>query len=1103
MSRYIQVTLSLIQHYPILILIGPHTAYIRNDNTTKVLVGDVYRNQQIKASVDLKAGVVGIVIPHRVVVQSAFACSLYPAGNSIIAYPAQSVPNAIEFPSSPGKGLLLSTVFAIPVHNVFSHSITVEFGIEKPIGQEGDFFIREAKHLSDTSPGAVHTTIAPGQTISIPLELTSTNLGSDNTQSTTTTAASTVLYVACKENRPFHVILNPSKGSALKVPIEFKCRKWTQSFMISYVDHDDAVAEAAVILPLDFHTSSYKSHLSSLLGVNNNKQTNSNSRTFNNKKKKENIKDIESISNTCDASIDGTCTVSMFNTSNKVYTIETYGYPVLLTLHGSGIPASNHADAYKMMPSGWKDYLFGVEGYYVLAPSRFGAHNWEGVGYLSAITALKSLYYLINNRIIKIYNKLLPKVYLENGIIAGHSMGGHGAWITAMNSPNRFTCAIPGAGWIKKEEYSNSNEFFTMIDISSSFTDPDLKRILERSLSEYHVDRLINNMQSMKVHIRVGTHDNTVHPWYSRRMHRLLLQNNIYSILEEPLGKQHWWWDTNHENDGGVVNDEVMRHFYISCLNNHYAQTVLLFNYSTFMETTTTTNKTSSSSSFGNDNDSKDDINKPFKFREWLIDHIQSSMATTSDTSSELSKPQPSTDTTTTESSPSSLNNQKKMIPIDSNSLLLKHDCERNLKLSLINPSQHEGYCGIQILQQYRTLQLSSIDIYCNQYLPSSKTGTTTQSNDNDDRKYKICHITTMNVKRFTIDYVNFGTTLYDVNELYINNHPIDISQSKGNINNIAVSPIHICQSYHQLSHFCKESIIHPLKEKTLITYGPIRQVYSRPFYIVYGTPQNQILRLAMRDYAVYLGNSLYTSHHCYVQVLSDLEFRSGNYMKKSIVSNMMFIGDMNTNKLLRAILLASNSTTSTINNNKQSNSNSKVITIQARIPESLELLGYVDDRENTQLGQRRRTRHGDKIDDDEDVENMSEQGFRIANYTFAGRDEGLLFTFPLYRPNNQDISSASKVYQREEDRLQQSGAALGVCIHANTAEGYIHLSRVAWPVIPPMVRAPFANYIPDFMVIGKDIWGKGPGGVQLAGYWTSDWTFDPADAYIGGHLLK
>jgi hypothetical protein len=29
---------------------------------------------------------------------------------------------------------------------------------------------------------------------------------------------------------------------------------------------------------------------------------------------------------------------------------------------------------------------------------------------------------------------------------------------------------------------------------------------------------------------------------------------------------------------------------------------------------------------------------------------------------------------------------------------------------------------------------------------------------------------------------------------------------------------------------------------------------------------------------------------------------------------------------------------------------------------------------------------------------------------------------------------------------------AFGACLHANSVQGYLHLSRLAWPVPPPMV---------------------------------------------------
>ena len=53
-----------------------------------------------------------------------------------------------------GKGLLLTSVFSIAIHNVQSHSISLDVMLKKPLGQEQEFHIRSARPL-------LHTTIDP------------------------------------------------------------------------------------------------------------------------------------------------------------------------------------------------------------------------------------------------------------------------------------------------------------------------------------------------------------------------------------------------------------------------------------------------------------------------------------------------------------------------------------------------------------------------------------------------------------------------------------------------------------------------------------------------------------------------------------------------------------------------------------------------------------------------------------------------------------------------------------------------------------------------------------------------------------------------------
>ncbi|XP_072171857.1 uncharacterized protein [Diadema setosum] len=228
--------------------------------------------------------------------------------------------------------------------------------------------------------------------------------------------------------------------------------------------------------------------------------------------------------------------------------------PVVLTLHGTGVPAQNQADGYKRMDKDgqWK---FGLEKAWVLAPTRHGAHNWEGPGTLTSMTALDRLEQLMAQ-----VPWMVNKPVANQVIFAGHSMGGHGAWHLATHYPDRALAVVSLAGWIKKEEYGDSNVFFRH-DVSTSHTDPALKQILEACIAENEADRHASNLQSLPVLTRIGANDRTVHPFFVRRMNRLLKERGINVTYSELAGKEHWWWDTWETNDGGAVNDPKLRDF--------------------------------------------------------------------------------------------------------------------------------------------------------------------------------------------------------------------------------------------------------------------------------------------------------------------------------------------------------------------------------------------------------------------------------------------------------------------------------------------------------------------------------------------------------------
>lgn len=80
----------------------------------------------------------------------------------------------------------------------------------------------------------------------------------------------------------------------------------------------------------------------------------------------------------------------------------------------------------------------------------------------------------------------------------------------------------------------------------------------------------------------------------------------------------------------------------------------------------------------------------------------------------------------------------------------------------------------------------------------------------------------------------------------------------------------------------------------------------------------------------------------------------------------------------------------------------------------------------------------------------MLDTFFKIGPHIFKESNEAVVYTLPLIRYNDNN-----------NDESIDYNHAMGVLIHANSLEGYLHLSRLAWSVVPPMVRSPFSNYIP------------------------------------------
>lgn len=229
--------------------------------------------------------------------------------------------------------------------------------------------------------------------------------------------------------------------------------------------------------------------------------------------------------------------------------------PVLMTLHGMGVAVRDSADAFKRSSgTSGAPLVFGVEGFWLLAPTRHGAHNWQ---YTGAWTARRALAVLRER-----FGAARDAV-----LYAGHSMGGHGAWLQAALWPRDAIGVFAAAGWLVKESYGDSN-LVLALDLAADHVDARLRGVLLSAVDDAHSALHAPNIAAADVPVlgRVGADDATVSPWFTRRMVRLLTELGANATLDEVPGMAHWWWDSVTANDGGAVNDARARAFFASCL---------------------------------------------------------------------------------------------------------------------------------------------------------------------------------------------------------------------------------------------------------------------------------------------------------------------------------------------------------------------------------------------------------------------------------------------------------------------------------------------------------------------------------------------------------
>ena len=487
-----------------------------------------------------------------------------------------------------------------------------------------------------------------------------------------------------------------------------------------------------------------------------------------------------------------------------------------------------------------------------------------------------------------------------------------------------FSCVSVAAGWIRKEDYSSGNDFFNL-DVSNTFVSPKVIQLLGQSMSEFHVDKLVPNLKGMHVNIRVGSRDVTTHPWFSRRMLRILKYYGISVDYEELEGKEHWWWDTRYTNDGGVLNDDAMRTFYDGCFDD---------------------------SSENND-----------------LSYVTSGLCI----------------------------------------------------LSVINPGIHSGKCGVKIIQQVNYMELTSLIIESISGINDSKT------NCENTRRVTSGG----NVRRMNFLFGKNGLKHFDCFTIIVDDVSIQVPTD-----HFIDESIDICFSDDNQFPFICNNEINPLHDRIIETTGSLRHVYSKPFVIVYGTLNGAASKLL--EFAVYIANLHYAAHYTSVEVLSDDDFLIHGCADGRYDCNVVFIGGGFWNSAIQTCC-----TTKTTED------------FGCNCPFQF---AEVENRNDGLLTPQ----------------------FVINDMLFDDPNDGVLFTFPLV-----DV------------KVPINSASFCVCIHSNSLGGFQHLSRLAWPVVPPMVRSPYSNYIPDYIVIDDNIWSKGFGSVKMMGFWNATWGVNEYQGYI------
>lgn len=190
------------------------------------------------------------------------------------------------------------------------------------------------------------------------------------------------------------------------------------------------------------------------------------------------------------------------------------GQPLVLSLHGASVEATNQIRAYKQK-----------EWTHLVAPTNrrpFG-FNWEDWGRLDAFEVLDQARKLLNTDTLRTY-------------VTGHSMGGHGTWVMGGTFPGTFAAMAPAAGYPDIIAYRRTGSD------TAFFEHPQFSMIYNSALHARMLNFLENYRQT-PLYVLHGDADEVVPVQQARKMREMLEPLHPDMTYYEYPGGTHWYGD--------------------------------------------------------------------------------------------------------------------------------------------------------------------------------------------------------------------------------------------------------------------------------------------------------------------------------------------------------------------------------------------------------------------------------------------------------------------------------------------------------------------------------------------------------------------------------